>query len=257
MPKDVLGVLEARTKIAELQQKGLIQAVTPAYNQLTTLKPETSLGINIGASYLPNNKTKISVNVFKNKLDNLIEYTQVAAYNGGAQIYSYINLKKAFTQGIEVNAAHHISKTVTANFGYQLLFSGNTEELDNIKQGKVYTRDANGAARKLETNEYFGLANRSRHIANLKLQYEKNNFYCNARALYHSRWAVQDTDGNGVYNTNDKFASEYLQLNVAAGYSFKQHYSIQVGCNNITNYEDFNYLPTLMGRNFFISFNYN
>ncbi|MCX6209458.1 MAG: TonB-dependent receptor [Bacteroidetes bacterium] len=253
----VLGALEAVTKITQLQQQGLIANTTSEYNKLKTLKPETSLGINIGAAFQPNTTTKISVNFFRNNLDNLIEYAQVASYNGGAQIYSYINLNKAFTKGVELNVAHKISKTLFTNFGYQLLFSGNTEEVDKIKQGLIYTRDANGISRKLEMSEYFGLTNRSRHTANFKLQYEKNNFYCNARVMYHSRWAVADKDGNGVYNTNDEFASGYLQLNLTAGYNFKKHYTMQVGCNNITNYSDFNYLPTLMGRNFFISINYN
>jgi outer membrane receptor for ferrienterochelin and colicins len=89
------------------------------------------------------------------------------------------------------------------------------------------------------------------------LQYEQDKFYINLRTIYHSRWAVNDKDGNGVYNTNDEFACEYLQFNATAGYYFKKSYSIQIGCNNITNYKDFTNLPSLMERNYFISFHYN
>ena len=253
----VLGALEAKKQIATLQQQGLIDAVTADYAKLAVLKPEKSLGINLGISYLPSNKTKLSINLFRNNLDNLIDYSIVAYYKNKAQIYSYININKAFTQGVELNVAHKITKNITADIGYQLLFTGNQDEIDKIKQGLVYTKDKNGVARKMELSEYFGLPNRSRHIANLKLQYEKNNFYINLRTVYHSRWAINDKDGNGVYNTNDEFASEYLQLNSTLGYHFKKNYSIQIGCNNITNYKDFTNLPTLMERNYFISFNYN
>jgi outer membrane receptor for ferrienterochelin and colicins len=253
----VLGALEAKTRIAQYKQQGLLDTITSNYNKLAILKPETSLGINIGANYMPDNRTKIAINFFKNNLENLIEYAQVATYKGGAQIYSYINLKKAFTQGLELNATRKLNKLMTLDLGYQLLFSGDVEEIDKIKQGSIFTKDLNGVSRKMAQSEYFGLANRSRHIANLKLLYECNKIYINTRVLYHSRWAVADTDGNGVYNTNDYFASGYLQLNVTAGYKFKNHYSMQIGCNNITNYSDFTNLPTLMGRNFFISFNYN
>jgi outer membrane receptor for ferrienterochelin and colicins len=253
----VLGALEATKQIAIFQQQGLVESLTADYYKLATLKPETSLGINIGASYLPNNTTKFSINLFKNNLDNLIDYAKVAFYKSGAQVFSYINVNRAYTQGAEINIAHKINKNITANIGYQLLFSGNYDEVDKIKQGLVFTRDANGISRKMELSEYFGLANRSRHIANLKLQYEKNNFYINLRTIFHSRWAVNDKDGNGVYNTNDEFASEYLQLNATAGYHFKTKYSIQIGCNNINNYKDFTNLPALMERNYFISLNYN
>jgi outer membrane receptor for ferrienterochelin and colicins len=253
----VLGALEAKKQITNLQQQGLIDGVTSDYSKLTALKPEISLGMNVGVNYLPNNKTTLSVNLFRNNLDNLIDYAIVAYYKNRAQIYSYININKAYTQGLELNAAHKITKNITANIGYQLLFSGNQDEIDKINQGSVYTRDKNGVARKMELSEYVGLANRSRHIANFKLQYEQDKFYINLRTIYHSRWAVNDKDGNGVYNTNDEFASEYLQFNATAGYYFKKSYSIQIGCNNITNYKDFTNLPSLMERNYFISFHYN
>jgi outer membrane receptor for ferrienterochelin and colicins len=253
----VLGTLEAKKQIATLQQQGLVESVTQDFYKLATLKPETSLGINAGVSYLPNNKTKLSINLFRNNLDNLIDYARVAYYKNGAQIFSYININKAFTQGLEFNGAHKITKNITVDAGYQLLFTGNQDEIDKIKQGLVFTRDKNGVARTMGLNEYIGLANRSNHTANFKLQYEQEHFYINLRTMYHSRWAINDKDGNGLYNTNDEFASEYMQLNATAGYSFKKSYSVQIGCNNITNYKDFTNLPSLMERNYFISFHYN
>ena len=253
----VLGTIEATKIIAQLQQQGQIGSLTPDYNKIATLKPETSLGINIGACYSPNNKSRININLFRNNLDNLIEYAQVAAYKNGAQIYSYINLNKAFTQGAEFNVSHKISNPFTLDIGYQLLFSGNKEEIDRIKQGQVYTKNADGSSIKMALSDYFGLANRSKHIANFKLLYEQHNFYANCRILYHSRWAVADKNGNGVYDTNDEFASGYIQANITAGYNFNKHFGLQMGCNNITNYTDLNYLPTQMGRSFFLTINYN
>jgi outer membrane receptor for ferrienterochelin and colicins len=253
----VLGTIEASKIIAQLQQQGQIGSLSPNYYNITILKPEKSVGINIGGTYSPNNKTRLNLNFFRNNLDNLIENAQVATYKTGAQIYSYINLNKAFTQGAEFNLSHKISNQFTIDIGYQLLFSGNTDEIDRIKQGLVYTKNADGSSRKMALSDYFGLANRSRHIANAKLLYEKDNFYANLRVLYHSRWAVNDKNGNGVFDTNDEFASGYALVNITAGYNVNKHFGLQIGCNNITDYTDLNYLPTQMGRSFFLTINYN
>jgi outer membrane receptor for ferrienterochelin and colicins len=107
----------------------------------------------------------------------------------------------------------------------------------------------------MELSEYFGLPNRSKHMANFKILYEKNNFFINTRLMYRSKWAVSDKDGNGLYNTNDEFASGFIQLNCSIGNQIKQ-INIQTGCDNILNYSDMNNLPNMPGRTFYISFKY-
>lgn len=253
----VLGSLEATNTIAQLQQQGQIGLLYNNYSLLAALKPETSLGINIGGSYSFNNKTKIQLNLFRNSLENLIENAQVATYKSGAQIYSYININKAFTQGAELNISKKINQPFKIDLGYQLLFSGNIEEIDRIKKGLVYTKNNDGSARKMQLHEYIGLANRSRHSVNAKLLYEQKKFYANLRFIYHSRWAVADRNGNGVYDNNDEFANGYLLTNLTFGYQFNKHFGLQAGGNNLSNYTDINYLPTQMGRSFFLTINYN
>jgi outer membrane receptor for ferrienterochelin and colicins len=109
----------------------------------------------------------------------------------------------------------------------------------------------------MQRSEYFGLPNRSRHMGNLKIVYEKNNWFVNTRAIYRSRWAVRDANGNGYYDIGDEFANGYVQLNLAAGKQFKKGLRLQVGSDNLTNYEDFNNLPNLGGRTFYCLIGYN
>jgi hypothetical protein len=59
-----------------------------------------------------------------------------------------------------------------------------------------------------------------------------------------------------LYANGGEFQIKYTGIPYA-GYYFKKSYSIQIGCNNITNYKDFTNLPSLMERNYFISFHYN
>lgn len=251
----VFGALEAQTQIAQLDKLGQIQSYENDYYKLAALQPEFSTGINIGSKYLISTTTFLDVNIFRNDIENLIDSRLVANYKNGAQIFSYLNVKNAYTQGIELNLTHKINTSITITSGYQYLETADKDQIDAIKKGTVFTKDANGAARKMNLNEYFGLPNRSKHMANLKFLYEKNDFFINTRAIYRSKWAVSDKDGNGLYNNNDEFAQGFVQLNCSIGKQFNQ-IAVQTGCDNILNYTDVNNLPNLPGRTYYISFKY-
>ena len=251
----VFGALEAQTQVAQLDKQGQIQSFENDYYKLAALQPEFSTGINVGAKFLLSNNTFIESNIFRNDIENLIDSRLIANYKNGAQIFSYLNVKNAYTQGFEVNVSHKVNKNITLTSGYQYLETADKDQIELIKKGLVYTKNANGVSRKMELSEYFGLPNRSKHMANIKVLYEKNNFFFNTRLMYRSRWAVGDKDGNGLYNTNDEFAQGFVQLNSSIGKQFNQ-ISLQTGCDNILNYSDINYLPNMPGRTFYISFKY-
>ncbi len=252
----VFGVLEAQTQINHLAQIGQIASYENDYYNLTALKPEFSTGINVGGKLSLSSQSYVSFNIFRNDIENLIDSRLVANYKNGAQIFSYLNVKNAYTQGVELNLGCKFYNNFTLTSGYQLLLTADKEQVADIKKGLVYTKDVNGVARKMDISEYYGLPNRSRHMANIKLLYEKNNYFYNLRAIYRSKWAVNDKDGNGVYNTNDEFAAGFVQLNFSAGKQFNNGFSMQAGCDNIFNYADANNLPNMIGRNFYITINY-
>ena len=252
----VFGVLEAQNQLERLDKMGQIQSYEADFYKLTALKPEFSTGINLGIKIIPSLKSFIDINIFRNDIENLIDSRLIAYYTNGAQIFSYLNVKDAYTKGFEVNVGHKLLKHFTLTSGYQFLLTADKQQIENIKNGLVYTKDANGISRKLDISEYFGLPNRSKHMANLKLLYEKNKFFANTRIMYRSKWAVNDKDGNGLYNTNDEFAKGYVQLNCAVGNQFKNGITILTGCDNILNYTDTNNLPNMAGRTFYISLNY-
>jgi outer membrane receptor for ferrienterochelin and colicins len=109
----------------------------------------------------------------------------------------------------------------------------------------------------MKLNEYVGLPNTSTHKLQVKLNYKSpKGHYLNVRAIYRSRWAVNNNNGNEVFDNGDVFASGYVAINSAAGKSFKNGVSIQVGIDNITNYIDAANLPNLPGRTFYTSIKY-
>ena len=252
----VFGTIEAQKNIAQLSSIGQIASLENDYYKLGELKPEFSTGINIGGSFKPNNKIDFTFNLFRNNIENLIDSRLVAYKTGGSQIFSYLNVKNAFTQGIETDIHYKLSNSFHINAGYQFLLTGDKDEIKRIEDGKVFTRDANGFSRLMQKSEYVGLPNRSKHMANLKLQYEKNNAFANIRLVYRSKWVVTDTDGNGLFNTNDTFANGFVQVNAAIGKTITQKLNLQIGVNNLLDYADVSNLPNMPGRNFYTTIAY-
>ena len=252
----VYGALEAQKTINELNRLGQIASIENDFYSLNNLQPEFSTGTNIGGNYAINKKINLSINLFHNNIENLIDTRLVAYKTGGAQIFSYINVKNAFTKGIETNVDFKINTLLSISGGYQFLLSGDKDEIDRINKGKVFTRNANGFSRLMQRNEYLGLANRSKHMANLKFLYEKNSWFTNLRFIYRSKWVITDTDGNGLFNTNDAFAKGFVQTNAAIGKTFKNKLSVQLGCNNLSNYEDPINMPNMAGRTYYTTLSY-
>jgi outer membrane receptor for ferrienterochelin and colicins len=229
----------------------------PNYYLIKALKPEYSNGAHFTWDWKVNQQSNVSVQLFRNDIKNLIESQQIGTYISGAQIYSYINIGRAFTTGFELEGQHKLNAAWTLSGGYQYLVTGDKDQLAEIKAGTVYTKNSQGYSRLLKLNEYVGLPNTSKHKLQLKVNYNSpKGYYLNARAIYRSRWAVNNNNGNEVFDNGDVFASGYIVFNTAAGKAFKNGLSVQAGIDNINNYIDAANLPNLPGRTMFLSIRY-
>lgn len=246
----VFGVIDAVKIITELQSQGLIVDVTNDFNKLRELKPEFSTGINLGGIYTQNEKLSFHFNLFRNDIEDLIDVRQVATKSNGAQVYSYINIKNAFTQGGELEVNWQPVKAIKISSGYQYLFTADKDEWERVKEGKVYTSGSNGS-QILKPGEYRGLSNRSRNMTNLKLSYDHENLFFTTRLIYRSRWIVA-SGGSEVNDINSEFANGFLLVNMSAGKELKNGLRLIGGMDNVFNYQDKDYLPNLQGRNIYI-----
>lgn len=254
----VFGSIDAVKIITEWQRQGLVAELKDDFSRLRELKPEFSTGINAGGTYYYSDRLTLQFNFFRNDIEELIDARQVATKSNGAQIFSYINIKNAYTQGAELELNWRPLRFLKITSGYQYLQTADKDELRHVKEGKAYTRDANGYSRVLTRGEYAGLPNRSRHMANLKCTFENtHDFFATARLSYRSRWAVADRDGNGVYNNQDEFANGFALVNISAGKKLKNGIRLSAGMENVFNYRDINYLPNLPGRNIYLGAQFN
>jgi outer membrane receptor for ferrienterochelin and colicins len=253
----VFGSAQAQKVITQLNALGQIGILYDNFYQLKILQPEYSTGIHIAWDIEPNASTFLSFQLFRNDIKNLIEVQQVGAYTSGAQIFSYLNIGRAFTTGGEFEFRKKITNQLSINGGYQLVITGDKDQIAQIKAGTVYTRDADGNSRRLIMSDYVGLPNNSKHKAQLKFNYNnENGVFANLRFLYRSKWAVNNTNGNQVFDNGDSFADGYLSAHSSFGKNYKNGWGVQTGCDNITNYIDAVNLPNLPGRTFFMTLKY-
>jgi outer membrane receptor for ferrienterochelin and colicins len=253
----VFGAIDAVQIINQMQSLGQISEIKSDFAKLKTLTPEFSYGLNFGAHLQIRKNINATLNLFRNDIDGLIDSRHVATKINGAQIFSYINIKKAFTQGGELSLTWKIIPTLSITCGYQFLQTADKDERNNIRSGNVFTRNLDGTSRLLQMNEYVGLANRSKHMGNLKFTYEKlNGFYATLRLNYRSEWYVADSDGNGVYNTNDEHAQGFVLANCSFGKKWKNGFTVYGGMDNMINHRDANYLPNVQGRMIYTGINY-
>ena len=205
---------------------------------------------------------------FRTRRDALVEEekqirTKMENFKRDSAILSAVDKKDkereiiSLQQKFELEGQHTINPNWSLSGGYQYLRTGDKDQIADIKSGTVYTKNSQGYSRLMKLNEYVGLPNTSKHKLQVKLNYNSpKGYYLNLRAIYRSRWAVNNNNGNEVFDNGDVFASGYVAINSAAGKSFKNGVSIQGGIDNISNYIDATNLPNLPGRTFYTSIKY-
>ncbi len=252
----IFGANEFSVSSLEKQlQEGLIAAVLPAAYSISSLKPETSTGINFGFTYHFPFHLHLDVNLFRNDIDNLINYLPVATNNNGTPVFSYLNINRSFTQGIEA-VVRYSFKNFEITGGYQYLETGDKDLIQKLERGEVFGRDeVLGSSRRMKISDYSGLLNRSKHLAHFKVFYnhERTGWNASLRCIYRSRFGVLDLDGNGFANMDDEFAPYLFQTNTTVGKKINQKISAQIGVNNLFNQINARWMPNIPGINWFIS----
>ena len=211
----VLGYNVVTTRIPEMFADGEISQQNFDTIDLTPyqgkLKPENSVSYNFGISYKPISTVSVDINFFRNDIQDLIDTQFVVAKTNGSSVFSYNNVNRAFAQGLELNTSWRVSSEFKVSGGYQLLFAKDKDAIDNFKNGNVFASAPGSGSFRLTEDDYFGLYNRSRHMANIKFFYTNSNygFNTNLRGAYRSKYGLFDTNGNQYLDKYDDFVDAY------------------------------------------------
>lgn len=260
----VLGTEVIANKLAELESQGQIAAYLFDPSTLGKLQAERSVAFNFGGTFLLD-KVTVNTNAFYNTVDNLIETQAVAITTNGQNIFSYRNIQRAFTSGLETNVSYPLGKGLSLSAGYQLLYAMDKDVLKDIRDGNVFYRDNETlVTKRLKASEYYGLYNRSRHTGNIKLFYknERHSWDASLRFIYRGKYGIGDIRGsiqgevvppsdvnnNAVLDVHDNFISGYGLVNLSLGKTFFDNIRIQVGVDNLFDHTEPIFIPNLPGR---------
>ncbi|MFM8832465.1 MAG: TonB-dependent receptor plug domain-containing protein [Cytophagales bacterium] len=259
----VLGSEVVSSIVHNLDQQGLIATYNFDPSQIDNLNAERSLSFNLGAKAQLAQKLWWDVNLFRNTVDNLIEFQQIAVTTSSQNIYSYRNISRVLMQGVETDLSYALSRKISFSLGYQLLYAKDRSVMDQIDKGEVFWRDpATLQTKRLRQSEYFGLYNRSRHTGNFKVFYkDTKGLEASLRVIYRGRFGVgnaqgniqgevipsSDMNSNGLLDRFDRFVPGYALVNLSVARTIND-LRFQLGVDNLFDYTDPLYIPNVPGR---------
>nr|WP_284041102.1 TonB-dependent receptor [Jejuia spongiicola] len=248
----VLGYNAVSTAIPELEAQGQIaNIIIPVSEFQQELNPENSISINIGFDYKFSPVLKLDLNLFRNNIRDLIDTRIVANKTNGQNVFSYYNVNKVYTQGLEFNTIWKPINQLKISGGYQLLFAKDATAENAFENGDVFAREnPSSPSFQLKKEDYFGLFNRSRHMANLKLFYTipKWDMDTNIRGTYRSKYGLLDSNGNNYLDTYDDFVDGYTIIDFAINKTFYKNYLLSFGVDNLFNFTDSQNISNIAGR---------
>ncbi|MCV2484082.1 TonB-dependent receptor [Flavobacterium sp. SH_e] len=253
----VLGYNVAEARLNQLDEQGQLLSRVDGVDFSKPLEAESSININFGAFY-KKNKLRLDVNAFYNSIENLIDTRVVAQKTNGQNVFSYFNISKIFTYGLEFNSTYDFTKDFSVSFGYQYLIAKDKSVLDNFEDYQ-YIRTSDLQTIQIKKSDYFGLYNRSKHTANVKFAYTipKIKTDINLRVFYRSKYGMFDTNGNQILDKYDTFVSDYFITNLSVSKYIGDKFMLQAGANNLLDFTDPTQISNLAGRQLFARIQYN
>lgn len=244
---ETLDQLSAAGEISEIRQY--------IYKQVAgNLQPERSVSLNLGFQLKAFDKLKLEAGGFYHAIRNQINSVRVATGSNSRQIYTYQNLPKSFNAGVEGSLSFTLLKQLEVNAGYQFLIAKDESVADSISTGRSpwnkIRNNETGETRASKPSDYWGIENRSRHMANLRIFYTWKNTGINAslRINYRSRYAFGDANNNSFIDRYDTFVDGFLLLNATVEKRLlKEHLSVRITADNIAGYTD-RLMPAQPGR---------
>ncbi len=269
----VLGTEIVQPRLAELESLGQIQSYLFDPSLVGKLQAESSVAVNAGGKIEIVPSLNLDINGFYNSINDLIETQAVAITTAGQTIYTYRNIKRAYTSGVESNLSYPITRQITLSLGYQLLYAKDKDVAQAVKNGDMYYRDPNTLiTKRLQPTEYYGLYNRSRNTGNLKIFYRNpiSKLEASARVIVRGKYGIGDIRGNiqgetippsdrnsnSILDVYDDFVKGYALVNLSVAKSLNCGLRFQVGVDNLLNYKEPIYIPNLPGRLMYGSVSY-
>jgi outer membrane receptor for ferrienterochelin and colicins len=251
----VIGAESIAAGLQQLKDGGQLAQVWPIANKIANnLKAENSVSYNLSLNYAPSTDFSFNISAYYNDVRNLINSVQIATKSNGQQVFSYINVDRSALSGLETGVNWKPIKNLSVNAGYQLLYAKDKGVQQDIKNGTPpydkIRNSATGETRASKVSDYYGLENRSRHMANIRLfyQWDKPGISASFRANYRSKSGYTDANNNNFLDRYDIFVKSYVLTYASIEKKLiHNHLSVQVTADNLFDYTDM-LMPGQPGR---------
>lgn len=258
----VFGAEEVREALNALDAAGGISQFLISPSGLAPLRAESSTAFGLGFEIEPVRDVVVKVNGFHNEVRDLIDTQPVAVKTNGQQVFSYFNLARIYTRGIETEVSATVLRSpvlgqVTLGGGYQLLDTADRDILDQIDAGLLFYRDPDGRDVRLTRDGYGGLRGRSRHSGTVRLTHTLPRWGLTtaARATFRSRYGFADLNGNLALDEAREYAPGFALVHLTLTKTLGNA-DLQLGIRNLLNHTDAVHLPSEAGRVFFVGAGY-
>jgi outer membrane receptor for ferrienterochelin and colicins len=248
------GAEEARERIAALEAAGGIDTYLLDPSRLGPLSAESSTALGFGLEADLPGGLSLRVNGFHNEVRDLIDTQAVALRTNGQQIFTYFNLDRIYTRGVEADATWGAALppglgAVRVQAGYQLLDTADRDVLDAIAAGTLFRRTPEGRDVRVTRADYGGLFGRSRHSGTLRVahRHERLGLATTARVILRSRYGFADRNSSGVLDEGREYAPGYALLNLTTTKTLGR-FDVQAGARNLLGHTDPVHLPAQPGR---------
>lgn len=255
----VYGTSTVVQGIERLSEDGQIEELYFNPNEITDIRAEESFAFNAGFDLFVHDDLQINLNAFRNNINDLIETQRIALKTNGQSVFSYFNLNKVYTQGLETEFKYQPSQVegLSLSLGYQFLDARRqiTRTFDRVENGEVVTKSV---------KEFIPLYNRSKHTFNAKVYqyFDDLGLETGLRVMLRGKYWFFDFNDNGIdeeseYVLNDKNPFKNAIVNYSISKTFAERYKLQLGINNLFDFQDEIVLPSNPGRTFYTQININ
>ncbi len=253
--KETLEQLQQNNEISEIRQ-WLLQQVAGK------LQAEKSLSLNVSLTWKPNEKFKWELGGFYHSLHNQINSIQIATGTGNRLIFTYQNLPSSFNTGLETSFTFSPVYGLEINGGYQYLVAKDRTVSDSISAGNYpwykVRNNLTGETFDSRPSDYWGIENRSRHMANLRVFYkwEAPQISFSFRMNYRGKYPFADANNNNFIDRYDQFVDGFFLFNAhIEKILLKDHLRVKATVDNIANYRN-RLIPGQPGRLILVGLSY-
>ena len=223
----VLGAYNIEEQINFYQSQNQIAFLSYGLDDITQLRPETSISYDFGVSYKLNKNSKVGVNLFQTNTTDLIESVLAGMFVNQTLLFGYTNISEVTFRGVELEGLYQKG-------GFR--FDGSYQYLET-------------QANKADGTEFF-LGERPKHLVNFSTTYTtKSKVSFNLNGVIKSDYFFRDINRNGLQDS-DEFVPAHSLVNGIVSKQYKK-FNVGFGVNNIFNFTNVEYLKFQNGRTAF------